>query len=201
MSETAYELPVTVQPMRLEDIEQVVEIERKSFSLPWSRGMYRYELTQNKLSHYWVLRPMVVLLSAYPECPSLLAHGGFWLFGEEAHIATLAVHPDWRRRGLGAWLLLHLLSSASTLGAKIATLEVRASNWKAQALYRKHGFRVVGERRRYYSDNNEDALIMTTPRLEGKHMRQLRAAREAAIWARLLAWSRSLRPRSLSAVG
>ena len=92
----------------------------------------------------------------------ILGYGGFWLFLDEAHICTLAVHPDWQGRGLGALLLTSLIEHAIELDAAIVTLEVRASNLMAQKLYRRYGFAQVGLRKRYYSDNSEDALIMTT---------------------------------------
>jgi len=79
----------------------------------------------------------------------------------EAHISTLAVAPAWRRRGLGEFLLWSMLKRAASMSAFEATLEVRVSNHAAQNLYRKYGFVVVGRRRRYYQDNNEDAWIMT----------------------------------------
>ena len=103
---------------------------------------------------------------------------------DEAHITTFAIHPDWRRRRLGERLLLALLDVALDRRAAEATLEVRLSNLAARRLYEKFGFRPVGIRPRYYSDNNEDALIMTTDRLDGRAMTdrldRLRATIEAA---------------------
>ena len=86
---------------------------------------------------------------------------------DEAHVTTFAIHPDWRRRRLGERLLLALLDAAIDRRAAEATLEVRLSNLAARRLYEKFGFRPVGIRPRYYTDNNEDALIMTTDRLDG----------------------------------
>ncbi len=106
--------------------------------------------------------------------------------GGEAHISTLAVHPEHRRRGLGELMLLHILDQASELGSEFVTLEVRMSNRAAQELYDKYGFRGVGRRRRYYTDNAEDALLMTLSdlrspdcqarirNLEGRHLHRLR---------------------------
>ncbi len=96
--------------------------------------------------------------------PPILAWGGFWLMVDEAHIATVASHPAWRGCGLGQWLVIALMKAAQTRGARVVTLEVRASNLPAQKLYEKLGFEITGYRRRYYRDG-EDGLIMTTPLL------------------------------------
>jgi ribosomal-protein-alanine N-acetyltransferase len=114
---------------------------------------------------------------------------------DEAHICTIAVDPEWQGRGLGELLLISLLDSGQERGALRATLEVRASNQVAQALYQKYLFKIVGRRRRYYTDNNEDAYLMTTPVLESLAFQQnldrcrhrlvarLRAeANDTAIW-------------------
>jgi len=170
-------LPYVVEYMRLADIKEVMEIERVSFPTPWSARAYRHELTENDRSHYFVVRqrpaqesqPRLlnrVCRSLRGETkPPILGYGGFWVVAGEAHISTIAVHPNWRRRGIGELLLVAMLDRAIELGAEIATLEVRVSNIVAQNLYRKYGFEQVGLRRRYYSDRGEDALIMTTERL------------------------------------
>jgi len=99
---------------------------------------------------------------------------------DEAHITTFAVHPDWRRQGVGRRLIQALLVAATELGAARITLEVRVSNLAAQALYRTHGFQIAGRRERYYTDDGEDAYIMTTPSLTDPAMREtLEAARAA----------------------
>ena len=91
----------------------------------------------------------------------MVGYAGFWLIVDEAHIGTIAVHPLWRQRGLGEKLLVTLLRQARELGAVLATLEVRPGNQAAQRLYRRHGFAEVGQRKRYYQDNGEDALLLT----------------------------------------
>jgi ribosomal-protein-alanine N-acetyltransferase len=96
----------------------------------------------------------------------VLGYGGFWLLVDEAHICTIAVDPHWRCRGLGELLLLSLLERGMALNASRSTLEVRASNQAARALYLKYGFEIVSRRKRYYTDNNEDAYIMATPLFE-----------------------------------
>jgi ribosomal-protein-alanine N-acetyltransferase len=103
---------------------------------------------------------------------------------DEAHITTFAVDPRWRRRGVGEWMLLGLLDRAIQRHAREATLEVRLSNMPARRLYEKYGFRPVGIRPRYYSDNGEDALIMTTDALAAPAMRERLARLRAALEAR-----------------
>jgi ribosomal-protein-alanine N-acetyltransferase len=114
----------------------------------------------------------------------IIAYGGIWLMVDEAHITTFAVDPGWRRQGVGEALLLALLDLAQARHAREATLEVRLSNLPARRLYEKYGFRPVGLRPHYYSDNGEDALIMTTEPLGSVAMRRridgLRAALAAA---------------------
>jgi hypothetical protein len=107
-----------------------------------------------------------------------------WLLVDEAHITTFATRRAWRRQGIGERLLLAMLDLAAARGAHEATLEVRPSNLPARRLYEKYGFKVVGTRTRYYSDNNEDALIMTTDALEGRSMRERVAELRAAVAAR-----------------
>ncbi len=112
---------------------------------------------------------------------SVLAYGGLWLMIDEAHIATIASHPDWRGCGLGQWLMLALLDAAIARGAVRSTLEVRAGNLPAQRLYEKLGYETAGMRRRYYRDG-EDGLIMTTPPLNDPAMQaRLAAARDDAL--------------------
>lgn len=103
------------------------------------------------------LRPPV------PPAPArnVVGYGGFWFIIDEAHISTIAVHPDWRGRHVGERLFVSILEQALDLGAVTATLEVRVSNDRAQGLYRKYHFEVVGRRKHYYRDNGEDALLMT----------------------------------------
>ena len=160
-----------IEPMRLEDLDDVQLIERASFSTPWPENAYRSELLTNRLASYLVGRVDGVMV----------AYGGMWLMVDEAHITTFAVHPAWRRQRIGERLLLAFLDLARDRHAREATLEVRLSNLAARRLYEKYGFRPVGVRPRYYSDNNEDALIMTTESLTGDAMRtRLRAALDDA---------------------
>jgi ribosomal-protein-alanine N-acetyltransferase len=168
--------PVKVQigAMRLEDLDIVQAIERASFSSPWPPNAYRSELETNRLANYLVAR----------ADGEIVGYGGMWLMVDEAHITTFAVHPAWRRQRIGERLLLAFLDLALARQAHEATLEVRLSNLPARRLYEKYGFRPVGLRPRYYSDDNEDALIMTTEPLAEPRMRdrlqRLRAELETA---------------------
>jgi ribosomal-protein-alanine N-acetyltransferase len=148
--------------MRLEDLPAVHAIERASFTAPWPPHAYRSELESNRLAHYLVAR----------AGDTVTAYGGMWLMVDEAHITTFAVHPAWRRQRIGERLLLAFLDLAIDRGAHEATLEVRLSNLAARKLYEKYGFRPVGLRPRYYSDDHEDALIMTTSPLDEPAMRE-----------------------------
>lgn len=141
--------------MGVEDIPSVRSIDRVSFALPWPESSYQYELTGNRVSH------MLVAQAEPASGPAVAGYIGFWLIVDEAHISTLAVHPDWRGRGVGRLLLRCALNLAVASGARLATLEVRHSNLAAIQLYHEFGFNVVGRRPRYYKDNNEDALLMT----------------------------------------
>src|SRR5206468_9569104 len=145
-------LKVLIEAMRLEDLDEVERIEEASFSTPWPENAYRSELMTNRLASYLVAR----------IGGRIVAYGGMWLMVDEAHITTFAVHPAWRRQRIGERLLLAFFDLARDRHAREATLEVRLSNLAARRLYEKYGFRPVGLRPRYYSDNNEDALIMTT---------------------------------------
>jgi [ribosomal protein S18]-alanine N-acetyltransferase len=168
--------PYRIEPMRLEDVPTVGAIERMVFTRPWPVDAYNYELLENPKSHYVVARlkqaspkPQKGLKAALRRAMigadldrSLLGYGGLWMVIDEAHICTLAVHPEWRRRHIGELLLASLIEKAAEQADCCITLEVRVSNLAAQRLYEKYGFNRAGLRKGYYSDNNEDAYIMTT---------------------------------------
>ena len=165
----AVTVPVAVEPMRLADIAAVHEIERLSFTTPWPAYAFEQELTANRLARYVVARVGT----------TVVGFGGVWLMVDEAHVTTIGVHPDWRRQGVGRRLLVALIDLAEELRASRVTLEVRAGNAGAQALYSELGFEVAGRRPNYYTDDGEDALVMTTPSLRSSGMRRLVAqARE-----------------------
>ena len=160
-----------IEPMTFADIPAVHAIERESFSVPWPDDAYRNELATNRLASYVVARADDVVVG----------FAGLWVMVDEAHVTTFAVDPRWRRRGVGERILLALLDISVARHAREATLEVRLSNMPARRLYEKYGFRPVGIRPRYYSDNGEDALIMTTDPLESPAMRDRIAALRAAL--------------------
>ncbi|HLA98883.1 MAG TPA: ribosomal protein S18-alanine N-acetyltransferase [Anaerolineales bacterium] len=147
---------IAIRPMRLSDLAPVVLIDQLSFSLPWPESAFRYELVDNPRSFI-----LVAELARQEAAPQVVGVIVIWEILDEAHIATLAVHPDQRRLGIASKLLLSALKIALTRGARTATLEVRSRNPAAQALYQKFRFEVVGRRPRYYRDDNDDALIMT----------------------------------------
>jgi len=154
---TRRETRPTIRAMRFDDIPRVMAIDSLSFPNPWPESTYRFEISENPSAH-------LLVLEVQPDADQVQIAGfaGYWFIIDEAHISTLAVHPEWRGRGLGQHLLRGLLREAAWRGALSATLEVRAGNRVAQRLYARHGFAVVGRRLGYYSDNSEDALLMTT---------------------------------------
>jgi ribosomal-protein-alanine N-acetyltransferase len=163
-----------IRSMTVADLPAVQLIERASFTTPWPAHAYRQELEANRLAQY-----LVGTIGG-----EMVAYGGIWLMVDEAHVTTFAVHPRYRRRRIGERLLLSLMDLAADRHAREATLEVRLSNLAARRLYEKYGFRPVGIRPRYYSDNQEDALIMTTEPLAEPSMTEriarLRAELDAA---------------------
>lgn len=164
---------IAVAPMTVADLDAVHDIEKRSFRTPWPSHAYKTELETNRLAHYVVARADGVVVG----------YGGMWVMVDEAHITTFAVVPERRRERIGERLLLALMDRAQELRAREATLEVRLSNLPARRLYEKYGFRPVGLRPRYYTDDNEDALIMTTepfasPRLRERLARLRRALAE-----------------------
>ena len=167
-------LRIAVEPMTIADLPAIHAIERDSFSVPWPDDAYRNELLTNRLASYVVAR----------AGEEVVGFGGLWVMVDEAHVTTFAVAPRWRRRGVGEWMLLGLLDRAVERHAREATLEVRLSNMPARRLYEKYGFRPVGIRPRYYSDNGEDALIMTTDALASPAMRERLARLRSDLEAR-----------------
>jgi ribosomal-protein-alanine N-acetyltransferase len=144
--------PYLIEPLAGDqDLSGVLEVEAESFTNPWTRDMYTWELQNRSVCHVYVLRA--------PEC-AVAGFCAFWLVFDEIHINNVAVRPAYRGRGLGTALMRHVLAEARRLGARRATLEVRSSNQGARRLYERLGFRVAGTRRAYYSHPVEDALIL-----------------------------------------
>ena len=140
--------------MTLQDLDQVLPIERASFPTPWSRAAFLYELQKNRVARCWVARGE----GAPP--PVLVGYLCVWEIGAELHITNLAVHPDWRRQGIARLLLGRTLEDARLRRLRLAVLEVRPTNLDALKLYESLGFRVTGRRKGYYFDTGEDALVM-----------------------------------------
>jgi ribosomal-protein-alanine N-acetyltransferase len=168
-----------IAPMSAADLGEVLRIEALSFSSAWPQNAFSNEIRDNKLAHYFVGR-----LDG-----AVVAYGGIWVILEDSHVTTIAVHPEQRGKKFGEEMLIHLLAQAIFHGASWITLEVRESNEVAQKLYRKYGFTVVSTRRGYYSDNNENALVMWAGNLKGP------------LYARRLAFLKQTLVRSIAAEG
>lgn len=153
-------MKLTIRKMTLEDVPSVIDLDQKSFSLPWPERSFRFELTANPASRCWVadLEGKIVGMIVV------------WLIVDEAHVATLAIHPDLRRRGIGTKLLSHALRQMIDEGARSSFLEVRESNFSAQEMYRKFGYEASGRRPRYYKDNDEDAILMNLASLRAERL-------------------------------
>lgn len=159
-----------IAPMAQTDLKEVVEIETLSFPTTWPHNAFQNEIQENKLAHYFVGR----------VAGKIVAYGGIWVILEDSHITTIAVHPKERGKKYGEVMLLHLLDETIAKGASWITLEVRETNTVAQRLYRKYGFTIVSTRRGYYSDNNENALVMWAGNLKGPlYLNRLDALRRA----------------------
>lgn len=151
-------MKVKIVSMRPEHLDAVLTIENASFPLPWRREAFLFEILLNETADY------VVALHR----GQAIGYGGMWLVLDEAHLTNLAVHPDFRGRGVGRQILQELVRRAALRGAKRMTLEVRRSNLVAQKLYKEMGFVEKGVRKRYYQDNNEDAIIMWLEDIQAK---------------------------------
>lgn len=141
---------VSFRAMRLDDIERICKIEEECFPTPWTAEAFHNELMHNDFARY-------VVMTWKGE---VIGYGGMWTILDEAHITNIAVISEYRGQKLGERLLRELYAQAIACGMKRMTLEVRSSNIVAQRLYEKFGFRAEGMRRGYYSDNNEDAIVM-----------------------------------------
>ena len=194
-----------VEPMRVEQLDQVRRIERACFPTPWPRNAYRREIEKNERAHYLVVRttsepgatpkrrqfPLSLFSLGRSDARDVVAYCGVWVMLDDAHITTIAVDPDYRRLGLGQLLIVQMARIALQARATRMTLEVRMSNEHAQALYRKYGFSDGGVRPRYYSDDFEDALIMRSEKLDSCSFAERIDAGEAEL-RRRLTWSSKL---------
>ncbi len=190
-------MPYRIQPMRVGDIPEIIDIERDSFSMTWPANSYKRELEHNRMARYVVLRyepgpseapftrrvrdtrpfPLSLLPNPFERAEGsddapIVGYGGLWLMVDEAHVTSVAVRPEFRGRGLGQLLMLTLFDIAQQRDARWVTLEVRHSNTGAQNLYKKLGFHEAGVRPRYYTDNNEDAVVMWSEELKTPAFRE-----------------------------
>lgn len=144
-------MEIRIEKMKMDDLDQVLEIEKSSFSSPWSRTAFEMELSgENRFAYYLVAR----------EGCKVIGYLGAWLILNEAHITNIAVRPEYRKSGIGHKLMDSFFAQAAQKNIEAITLEVRVTNDPAQNLYRKLGFKDMGIRPKYYQDNQEDALIM-----------------------------------------
>lgn len=143
-------MDIIIREMTIEDIEQVLEIEKESFTTPWSEEAFKTEIEENVLAVYIVAE----------HEGKVAGYGGFWRILDEAHITNIAVKSSARGKGIGDVVLMGMIDYCRINRVPNMTLEVRVSNVTAIGLYKKHGFMEAGIRPGYYTDNHEDALIM-----------------------------------------
>lgn len=145
----AKKIKLTLRDMQRGDLDEVLEIERQCFQQPYSRQIFEQEL-KIQVATLWVA-----------QCrKKIVGYIDFWLVRDEMELISIAVHPDYKRTGVGDLLMQEMMRYAHRHAATFIYLDVRVSNKAAQGLYEKFGFAKVGIRRRYYSDNQEDAIIM-----------------------------------------
>jgi ribosomal-protein-alanine N-acetyltransferase len=138
-----------MRPMVMGDLEQVLVIEQNSFPTPWSTTLFKREMELD-FSYFFVLE----------LDREIIGYINFWLSVGEVHIMSIAVKEEYRKRGIGSYILKYSMSTARRLGGEYVYLEARITNSAALALYRKSGFELIGIRRGYYTDTKEDALIL-----------------------------------------
>ncbi|MEA3424127.1 MAG: ribosomal protein S18-alanine N-acetyltransferase [Bacillota bacterium] len=141
---------VIVREMKLDDIDEIYEIEKRSFSMPWSKSSFYQEINDNLAAYYYVVG----------VDDTLVGYMGIWKILDEGHITNVAIDHDYRGKGYSKQLVSHVLCEMEKLEVCRFTLEVRESNIIAQKLYLKFGFSVEGRRKKYYTDTKEDALLM-----------------------------------------
>lgn len=159
---------IALRGMREEDLAQVAELDHLSFADPWPQGAFEYELKSNDYS--------LCLVAEDQEAPhgrEIVGALVIWMIVDEAHIATLAVHPDYRHRGIARRLLAEGLLRAVSLGAVRSLLEVRSGNADALHLYYGVGYKAVGLRPNYYQTEQEDALLLDLDPLDIENLRNL----------------------------
>lgn len=141
---------ITFRNMTADDLDEVMEVEVNSFTIPWSREAFFNELTKNQFAQYLIVE----------VDQRVVGYCGVWIIIDEAHITNIALLPEYRGMKLGEALMSKVMELVREMGALRMTLEVRVSNVRAQNLYRKFGFVEGAIRKQYYTDNMEDALVM-----------------------------------------
>ena len=150
---------LNIRPMTVDDIPAVHVLDVLSFTLPWSERSLIYEVSQNSAARAWIAE------IDQPQEQRIVGMLVLWIILDEAHIATLAVHPDFRRKGIARVIMENALNAAFVEGARSSQLEVRAGNQVALKMYQQLGYKVVNRRKHYYHDNQEDALLLTLEHL------------------------------------
>lgn len=188
-------MTLLLRHMRLSDIQDIIAIERRSFSTPWPARSYAYEIAESPYSYMTVLQRVNAestesgrgvpgflknIMRTAPSQGAILGYGGLWKIMDEAHISTIASHPDARGSGYGELLLAAMVRKSIELEARYVVLEVRVSNTVAQNLYKKYGFEIYATKPRYYQDDGEDAFDM---RLD--IAKQAVVERVASLWGTL----------------
>lgn len=169
-----------LSPMRDGDIAEVRAIELEVFPTPWPGSAYQRELNNNRAAHYISLR----------RNQEIVGYGGLWAVGEESHVTTIGVAGQWQGQGYGRAIFAALVSRSYALRANFISLEVRPANEPAIHLYEKFGFKVIGRRRGYYTDNGEDALVMWSDLIQAPHFKK----NFLAIWDALEVEGLGIRP-------
>lgn len=159
---TEVDTPIMIERMQVDDVARVAELDALCFPTPWSVSAYITEVHNH--SGYYIVARMN---------DTIVGYAGAWLIMDEAHITTIGVAPQYRGHKIGERLLVSIITEAMQRGVRRATLEVRKNNVVAQSLYRKYGFHMVAVRRGYYTDSNEDALVMWTDDMQESGYRRV----------------------------
>jgi ribosomal-protein-alanine N-acetyltransferase len=154
---------IEITRMRRRHLRGIMAIERQVYPRPWSPSLFVSEMTTGRNRAY-----LVALAGR-----AVVGYAGLISYGDEAHVTTIAVDPEFQRLKIGTRLLYELVREALELEARAVSLEVRVTNWGAQRLYGRFGFRPVGVRRNYYQETNEDALVMWTDNIRTREYHEL----------------------------
>ena len=141
---------IVIRPMEIDDLKKVLEIEKQSFPVPWTQDLFFSELTRNRYARYFVLE----------KDNEVVGYLGLWHKGSNFHITNIAITEKFRRKGYGEKFLKFIEKIAATHRIEKISLEVRRSNYIAQDMYRKYGYKVTRVSRNYYQKEKEDALVM-----------------------------------------